>query len=53
MNKNFLDITRRMLGTDIFKIEDIQTLWSGYGKIMRDGLKAGDRERCDQTRQTA
>jgi len=44
MNENFLDITRRTLGTDIFKIEDIQTLWSGYGKIMRYGLKGGDRE---------
>jgi hypothetical protein len=44
MNDNFLDITRRTLGTDIFKIEDIQTLWSGYGKIMRYGMKGGDRE---------
>ena len=44
MNENFLDITSRTLGTDIFKIEDIQTLWSGYGKIMRYGLKDGDRE---------
>jgi hypothetical protein len=44
MNENFQDITRRTLGTDIFKIEDIQTLWSGYGKIMRYGLKGGDRE---------
>ena len=44
MNENFQDITRRALGTDIFKIEDIQTLWSGYGKIMRYGLKDGDRD---------
>jgi hypothetical protein len=44
MNEDFLDITRRTLGTDIFKIEDIQTLWSGYGKIMRYGLKSGDRD---------
>ncbi len=44
MNENFLDITRRTLGTDIFKIEDIQTLWSGYGKIMRYGLKDADRD---------
>ena len=44
MNENFQDITRRTLGTDIFKIEDIQTLWSGYGKIMRYGLKDGDRD---------
>ena len=44
MNENFQDITRRTLGSDIFKIEDIQTLWSGYGKIMRYGLKDGDRD---------
>ncbi|MCP5004053.1 MAG: phosphotransferase [Planctomycetes bacterium] len=43
MNENFQNITRRVVGTDIFKIEDIQTLWSGYGKIMRYGLKGGDR----------
>ena len=44
MNENFQDITRRTLGVDIFKIEDIQTLWSGYGKIMRYGLNDGDRD---------
>ena len=44
MNENFLDITCRAVGTEIFKIEDIQTLWSGYGKIMRYGLKGGDRD---------
>jgi hypothetical protein len=43
MNENFQDIIRRTVGTDIFKIEDIQTLWSGYGKIMRYGLKDDDR----------
>ncbi len=43
MNENFQDITRRTVGADIFKIEDIQTLWSGYGKIMRYGLKGSDR----------
>jgi len=43
MNKNFQDITRKTLGTDIFKIEDVQILWSGYGKIMRYGLKGDDR----------
>ena len=43
MNENFQDIVCRTVGTDIFKIEDIQTLWSGYGKIMRYGLKDGDR----------
>jgi hypothetical protein len=42
MNENFLDITRRVVGSDIFKIEDIQTLWSGYGKIMRYGLEGDD-----------
>ncbi len=44
MNKNFQDITRRTVGADIFKIEDIQTLWSGYGKIMRYGIYGGDRD---------
>ncbi|MCP4253280.1 MAG: DUF1679 domain-containing protein [Candidatus Scalindua sp.] len=43
MNENFHDITRRKFGIDIFKIEDIQSLWSGYGKIMRYGLKGSDR----------
>ena len=43
MNKNFHNITRRTVGADIFKIEDIQTLWSGYGKIMRYGINGGDR----------
>ncbi|GAX59115.1 acyl-coenzyme A synthetase/AMP-(fatty) acid ligase [Candidatus Scalindua japonica] len=43
MNENFQEITRKAVGTDIFKIEDIQTLWSGYGKIMRYGLKEGKR----------
>jgi aminoglycoside phosphotransferase (APT) family kinase protein len=27
-----------------FHLEDIQTLWSGYGKIMRYGLKGADRK---------
>ncbi len=46
MNKKFQDIVRRATGaTEIFKIEDIQTLWSGYGTIMRYGLKGGDRDR--------
>ncbi len=43
MNENFQDITCRAVGAEIFKIEDIQTLWSGYGKVMRYGLKGGDR----------
>ncbi len=44
MNEKLQDITRRTTGAgEIFKIEDIQTLWSGYGTIMRYGLKGGDR----------
>ena len=46
MNNTFQDIARQAAGaTEIFHIEDIQTLWSGYGKIMRYGLRGGDRER--------
>ncbi len=45
MNYNFTEIARRACGAEeIFHIEDIQSLWSGYGKIMRYGLKGGDRE---------
>ena len=45
MNKKFQDITRQATGAkEIFKIEDIQTLWSGYGIIMRYGLKGVDRK---------
>lgn len=45
MNEHFQDIIRRTTGAqEIFKIEDIQTLWSGYGMIVRYGLKGGDRE---------
>ena len=45
MNEKFQDITRRATGAEeIVKIEDIQTLWSGYGTIMRYGLKGGDRK---------
>ncbi len=40
MKKEFQDILRKTTGAnDIFKIEDIQNLWSGYGTIMRYGLK--------------
>ena len=46
MNEHFNAITRRATGAEeIFKIEDIQTLWGGYGMIMRYGLKGGDRHR--------
>lgn len=45
MNDNFLDITRKATrAEDLFKIEDIQSLWSGYGAIMRYGLKGGERK---------
>jgi len=46
MNEQFQEIARKAAGaTEIFHIEDIQTLWSGYGKIMRYGLRGGDCER--------
>ena len=46
MNEHLQDIIRQATGAeDIFKIEDIQSLWSGYGMIMRYGLRAGDRNR--------
>jgi len=46
MNHDFQAIVRKATGADtLFHVEDIQTLWSGYGKIMRYGLKGGDRER--------
>lgn len=39
MNQNFQEVARQALAAEsIFHIEDIQTLWSGYGKIMRYGL---------------
>lgn len=39
MNKNFQEIARIAVGADeIFHLQDIQSLWSGYGKIMRYGL---------------
>ena len=43
MNQDFQEITRKATAAEsLFKIEDIQTLWSGYGKIMRYGLKGSD-----------
>ena len=43
MNTHFHDICRKSTGADeIFKIEEIQSLWSGYGSIMRYGLRGGD-----------
>ena len=45
MNGDFQEIARLACGADrIFHIEDIQSLWSGFGKIMRYGLQGGDRE---------
>jgi len=44
MNYNFTEIARRACGAEeIFHIEDIQSLWSGYGKVMRYGLRGSDR----------
>ena len=40
MNKHFQEVTLNATGaTEIFEIEVIQNLWSGYGKIVRYGLK--------------
>ena len=40
MNNDFQEVARKACHADeIFHIEDIQSLWSGYGKIMRYGLK--------------
>ena len=45
MNEHFLDIARQATeSSEIFKIEDIQSLWSGYGMIMRYRLKGADRD---------
>jgi hypothetical protein len=45
MNISFQETVRKGLDTpEIFHMEDIQNLWSGYGKIMRYGLRGGDRE---------
>jgi len=46
MNNNFQEVAREAAGaTEIFHIEDIQTFWSGYGKVIRYGLRGSDRER--------
>lgn len=45
MNKNFQNIILKATGAkEIFKIEDIQTLWSGYGTIIRYGLTGCERK---------
>lgn len=44
MNDNFQEIACQATGAiEIFKINDIQSLWSGYGKIVRYGLKGSNR----------
>lgn len=46
MESDFQSIICRATGADAcFHIEDIQPLWSGYGKIMRYGLEGGDFDR--------
>ena len=45
MNKKFLNIIKEVSSADeVFELEMIQSLWSGYGKILRFGLKGTDRE---------
>ncbi len=45
MNSTYQDIIHKVTGaTRVFKIEDIQTLWSGYGMITRYGLKGCSRD---------
>ena len=40
LNNNFQELISEATGaTEIFKISTIQSLWSGYGEIMRYGLK--------------
>ena len=40
MNQHFQDIILQVTGaTELFEIEVIQNLWSGYGKIIRMGIK--------------
>ena len=46
MNHNFQEVILQATGADsLYHIEDIQSLWSGYGKIMRYGLRGVDRDR--------
>ena len=46
MNRSFQDVILQATGAgSLYHIEDIQSLWSGYGKIVRYGLRGGDRER--------
>ena len=46
MNHSYEKVICKATGADaLFLIEDIQSLWSGYGKIMRYGLQGGSSER--------
>lgn len=46
MNDSFEEVICKATGAgELFLIEDIQSLWSGYGKIMRYGLQGGSGER--------
>ena len=45
MNKHFQDIIQKATGAkQVFEIEVIQNLWSGYGEIVRFGLTETDRK---------
>jgi hypothetical protein len=45
MSTDVRNIILQATGADtVFHVEDIQSLWSGYGKIMRYGLKGCDRD---------
>jgi len=45
INDHFLEMTRKTTGaSEVFKIAVIQNLWSGYGEIIRYGLKGCDRK---------
>jgi hypothetical protein len=46
MNHRFREVVLQATGADaLYHIEDIQSLWSGYGKIVRYGLHGAERER--------
>ena len=45
MNQHFLDIILKSTGAkSLFRIEVIQSLWSGYGEIVRFGLEGCEHE---------
>ena len=45
MNEHLQEFACQALNAEsIFHIEDIQSLWSGYGKIMRYGLRGGEQQ---------